>query len=294
MKKITLLLACMFSANAYAEWAATPNDSPLPSVGVLYHQVMRHVKIGEYHSEFKDTPGAEFDISMPRYGVFDSSGVLASALAGAANKENARRKAIDDAYIPKGQTSTVVTYTWNQPHYVDVYSYIAMYGTGASATATWSYGPNLGGAKMSGFDIGLALPSYNGFTEYGVTVAPVWELNVHNYTYGGNSDTMLGDPLKLSALYQNAKFPWLVGEAHVSYAPIMGLMGASFGGVPQMYGYGFGALAPLGPFTFEANYDYFRGGFIGGTGTTGITVATGSWYIGGRLDVVKAFAMVLK
>jgi hypothetical protein len=80
----------------------------------------------------------------------------------------------------------------------------------------------------------------------------------------------------------------------VSYAPLFGLLGATIGGVPQMYGYGFGALAPLGSFTFEASYDYFRGGVIGGTGTTGITVATDSWYIGGRLDVVKAFAMALK
>ncbi|TAJ81296.1 MAG: hypothetical protein EPO42_02340 [Gallionellaceae bacterium] len=284
MKKLLFALACVFSANACAESA--------PSVGVFYHQTMRHVKIGEYHSSFVDRPGAEFDVSMPRYGVFDSSGILASALAGAANEKIARDKAIKDAYIPKGQTSVTVEYSYVQPHYVDVYSYIAMYGTGTASSATWSYGPNLGGAKMSGFDVGLAFPSYNGFTEYGVTIAPVWEMNMHNYTYGGNSDSMIGDPLKLNMLYQDTRFPWVVGEAHVSYAPIFGLLGMTLGGVPQMYGFGFGAQAPLGPFTFEANYDYFRGGFVGGTGTSGITVATGTWFIGGRLDVVKAFTMM--
>jgi len=294
MKKTILALAFMFSANAYAE----------PSVGLLYHAVSRHVKISDVSNPYGDgSYSAEFDVGTSRYGIFDSTGILMSAIGGAANQENARRKAIENAHIPKGKTSTTVEYSWKQPHYVDVMAYIAMYSSANSDSVTWSYSSDWdkffaypsGGASMSGFDVGAPLPFSIGLLEpLGVTIAPIWEINVHNYTFGGKKDTMLADPLSLNFLYQDTSFPWVVGQAHFSYSPLMGLMGATLGGLPQMYGYGFGVMAPLGPLTLEANYDKFNGAFIGGTGSKGTPVESSSWFIGGRFDVVAAYLLLMK
>lgn len=293
---VSLIVAFPFCASASA------NDL---SFGFMYHNVSRHVKISNINNPYgAGSFSAEFNVNNSRYGIFDSSGVLMAAIGGAANQDMARRKAIEGAYIPKGQTSTTVEYSWVQPQPVaGGITYVAKYG--ASAPASASYGVSgdwdnfwakpSGGASMDGFDVGVAGPAYAGFASYGVIIAPVWEINVHNYQFsqyksGTSKEFFIADPLYLNVYYQNERFPWVAAKAHVSWSPLFGLMGATFGGVSQMYGYGFGAMAPIGPLTFEATYDKFNGSIIGGK--KGTPIETGTWFIGARLDVVKTFTLL--
>lgn len=254
-------MACIFSSNVIAE----------EYFGGLYHQVNRHVKFSGGSVNSIPMQNVEFDVSASHYGVYDGFGVIVAVMGGVANEQEARKRAIKDAYIPKGQYSTTVEYAWKMPELVTANSYFAFYGDADATNVNWSAGPNNGGVKVSGMDFALALPTYDGLTDYGISVATTYGGYMQSYTYHDGtpnsfvkSESVVVDPLKVTLIYQDERLPWVALHAQASYAPLMGLIEGIMGG-PQPYGYGFGASAPVGPFVFEGFYEYFHSGWTNGT-----------------------------
>ena len=301
MRVFAIFLMCVFSGNTLAE----------DMFGGIYHRVNRHVKIsgGSYtafigrSTDLSTIPmqDVEFDVSTSHYGVYEGFGIITMVMGGVANEQNARKRAIESArnnpFIKPGDT---VSYSYLVPNLVKANSYFALYGEADAKNVAWSAGPNNGGVKVDGMDFALALPTYDEFEDYGVTIASSYGGYMQTYTYndgtpssGTKSESVFVDPLKVTVLYQDERFPWVALHAQASYAPLMGLIEGIFGG-PQPYGYGFGASAPLGPVTFEGYYEYFHSGWTNGTNEAPTVVTSNSWYVGGRLDVIKTYELLTK
>lgn len=289
MRAIIIFMVCMLSGNAFAE----------DYFGGLYHKVNRHVKMSGGTVNAIPMQSVEFDVSTSHYGVYDGFGVIAAVMGGAANEQKARNEAIKGAYIPKGQTSTTVSYSWVMPELVTATSYFAFYGDAAATNVAWT-GASNGGVQVGGMDFAVMLPTYDEFTDYGITVATSYGGYKQDYTYRDGTpfssvktESVFVDPLRVALIYQDEGMPWVALHAQASYAPLMGLIGAIFD-APQPYGYGFGASAPVGPFTFEGFYEYFHSGWGNGTSEAPTVVTSSSWYVGGRVDVIKAYMLLTK
>jgi hypothetical protein len=223
-------------------------------------------------------PGIEFDVSPVRYGIWDSSGILNSIVGGAAQTELNRQKAERDAVVRAdaeaattgGRMPDSVTYSYEMvapPVAPGLYSYVAKWGSASGEKLAWSGTPLGKGASFSGMDFGVAFPTYDAFVnDYDVRLGVTWEGQVRDITFGTFQDTLFADPLSLHVLYQPRFFPWVVADAKASWSPMMGLMGALFGGSSQQTGYGIGLRAyPLKSVSVEANYEIFNGSFISST-----------------------------
>jgi len=161
MRALIIFMVCMLSGNALAD----------EYLGGLYHKVNRHVKMSGGTVNAIPMQSVEFDVSTSHYGVYDGFGVIVAVMGGVANEQKARNEAIKGAYIPKGKTSTTVSYSWVMPELVTATSYFAFYGDTDASNVVWAGGPNNGGVKVGGMDFAVAFPTYDGLTDYGITVA---------------------------------------------------------------------------------------------------------------------------